>query len=183
MISDITWASVISETAAELAQLQHGHRGGLLALLRWAWLPHNKIQWDNCTWSSCTFKARIWSCICKQCCKFWLRVVRWALAGWAYTLPFEEHISHLWTEGSDPVTALGLARLNSVSWECLRAELSFETLKPESHNFMNKKNRRCTWSWYLCTTCVFPQRSLARAFQGLSMRFVSVDNFIFDEQS
>lgn len=117
--------TVISETAAGLAQLQHGPQAGLgsgspsPSLVMWAWVSNTSSKFSITTaHGGDTFTTRIWLCSCKHlCCKIWLKD-KWLcglshLAGWAHTPAFGGAFA--WIEGffSDPVTAPGLARLTS----------------------------------------------------------------------
>lgn len=160
---------MISETAAGLAQLQHVPQGELesrsqfLALVTRAWL----LSHSHCKWRSWTIKSRIWLHSCWHCCcKMWLNgkwlYGLWYLSGWVHTAAFWG--AYLWIEGffSDPVTALGLARLNLVLWECLRFEAELWSIS--TWNIQVLWTRK-TWGALgvdtLCTNCIFSQTSPA----------------------
>lgn len=148
---------MISETAAGLAQLQHARQGGLesrsqfLALTTWAGLLHTSTKFSGAIAHGIHAQSRpgFGSAAANTV------TVRFGSRASGYVgsaiwqaehthLPFGEHISHLWIEGffSGLVTALGLARLNSVSWECLRAKLRFEAFKPKRSKFYEREKRK-----------------------------------------
>ena len=148
---------MVSKTAVGLAQLQDMRQGGLesrsqfLAVITWAWLPHISTKFSGTTAHGVQAQSRPGSGIIVAN----TLIVKFGLGASGYVgsaiwqaehthLPFGEHISHLWIESffSDPVTALGLARLNSVSWECLRAELSCEAFKYTRSKFFQPEKHK-----------------------------------------
>lgn len=147
-------------------------RRQFLTLITWAWLLHISTKFSGTTAQGFHAQSRpgsgsaVANTVIVKCGSRESGDVGSAIWQPEHThLPFGDYIFHLWIKDffSDPVTGLGLAKLNLVSWECLRAELSFEAFKPERSKFYEPEKHKVHLVLTPCAQfAYFPKQALPK---------------------